>query len=187
MRLHHCGWMKRSCCTWTRTPRYLHKNALILCRCFVSHQHIKNARHLYVSQKKLIPLQWRHNERDGVPSHRRLGCLRNRLLRRRSKKTSKLRVTGLCEGNPQVADGFAHKGPVTRKMFPFDDVIMLTGLNLVDPKLKQWLTIYRPNYIVLAASCCCTCGSLPYDTFMVISASLALSAGNSLVTDEFPS
>ena len=36
------------------------------------------------------PLQWRHNERD---------CLLNRLFRRRSKKTSKLRVTGLCAGN----------------------------------------------------------------------------------------
>ena len=37
----------------------------------------------------------------------------NRLLRRRSKKTSKLCVTGLCAGNSPVI------GPVTRKMFPF--------------------------------------------------------------------
>ena len=47
-------------------------------------------------------LQWRHNERDGVSNRRRLHCLLNRLLRRRSKKTSKLRVTGPCEGNPPV-------------------------------------------------------------------------------------
>ena len=40
----------------------------------------------------------------------------------RSKKTSKLRVTGLCEGNSPVNS--PHKGPVTRKIFPFDDVIM---------------------------------------------------------------
>ena len=39
-------------------------------------------------------------------SHRRLGCLLNSLFRRRSKKTSKLRVTGLCEGNPPVTGGF---------------------------------------------------------------------------------
>ena len=32
--------------------------------------------------------------------------LSNRLLRRRSKKTSKLRVTHLCEGNPPVTHGF---------------------------------------------------------------------------------
>ena len=44
-------------------------------------------------------LQWRHNEHDGVSNHRRLDCLLNRLFRRRSKKASKLSVTGLCEGN----------------------------------------------------------------------------------------
>ena len=36
----------------------------------------------------------------------------------------KLRVTGLCEGNSPMTGEFPHKGPVTRKMFPFDDVIM---------------------------------------------------------------
>ena len=51
-------------------------------------------------------LQWRHNEHDGVSNHRRLECLLNRLFRRRSKKTSKLCVTGLCEGNPPVTGGF---------------------------------------------------------------------------------
>ena len=44
-------------------------------------------------------LQWRHNDHDGVSNHRRHSCLLSRLFRRRSKKTSKLRVTGLCEGN----------------------------------------------------------------------------------------
>ena len=63
-------------------------------------------------------LQWRHNERDGVSNQRRLDSLPNFLFRRRSKKTSKLRVTGLCEGNSP------HKMPVTRKIFPLDDVIM---------------------------------------------------------------
>ena len=44
-------------------------------------------------------LQWRHNGRDGVPNHQLHYCLLNRSFRRRSKKTSKLRVTGLCAGN----------------------------------------------------------------------------------------
>ena len=52
------------------------------------------------------PSRWRHNERHGVSHHRRLECLLNRLFRRRSKKTSKLRVTGLCEGNLPVTGGF---------------------------------------------------------------------------------
>ena len=42
-------------------------------------------------------LQWRQNERDCVSNHQCLDCLLNYLFRRRSKKTSKMRVTGLCE------------------------------------------------------------------------------------------
>ena len=51
-------------------------------------------------------LQWRHNERDGVSNHRGLDCLVRRLFRRRSKKSSKLRVTGLCVGNSPVTGEF---------------------------------------------------------------------------------
>ena len=69
-------------------------------------------------------LQWRHNDNDGVSNHQPHGCLLNRFFRRRSKKTSKLRVTGLCVGNSPGPVNSQHKGPVTRKMFPFDDVIM---------------------------------------------------------------
>ena len=46
-----------------------------------------------------FPLWWRHNDRDGVWDHQPHDCLLNRLFRRRSKKTSKLRVTDLCAGN----------------------------------------------------------------------------------------
>ena len=46
-----------------------------------------------------IPLHWRHNWHDGVSNHQPHDCLLNRLFRRRLKKTSKLCVTGLCEGN----------------------------------------------------------------------------------------
>ena len=44
-------------------------------------------------------LHWRYNDHDGVSNHQPNGCLLNRLFRRRSKKTLKLRVTGLCVGN----------------------------------------------------------------------------------------
>ena len=47
----------------------------------------------------LSALQWCHNELDGVSNHQPQDCLLNRLFTRRSKKTSKLRVTGLCVGN----------------------------------------------------------------------------------------
>ena len=71
-------------------------------------------------------LLWRHNDHDSVSNHQPHGCLISRLFRHRSKKTSKLRVTGLCAGNSPGPVNFPHKGPVTRNMFPFDDVIMLT-------------------------------------------------------------
>ena len=44
-------------------------------------------------------LWWRHNGRNGISNHQPHNCLLNHLFRRRSKKTSKLRVTGLCAGN----------------------------------------------------------------------------------------
>ena len=44
-------------------------------------------------------LQWRHNGHDSVSNHQPHDCLLNHLFRRRSKKTSKLRVTGLSVGN----------------------------------------------------------------------------------------
>ena len=53
-----------------------------------------------------MALQWRHDERNGVSIHQRFYCFFNRLFRHWSKKTSKTRVTGLCEGNPPVTGGF---------------------------------------------------------------------------------
>ena len=46
-----------------------------------------------------IPLQWRHNGPDSVSNQQPHDCFLNRLFRRISKETSKLRVTGLCAGN----------------------------------------------------------------------------------------
>ena len=43
----------------------------------------------------IYSLQWCHNEHDGVSNHWHLDCLLNCLFRCRSKKTSKLPVTGL--------------------------------------------------------------------------------------------
>ena len=53
-----------------------------------------------------ISLQWRHNGCPGVSIRYRFECLFNRLVRRRSKKKSKLHVTGLCEVNSPVTGEF---------------------------------------------------------------------------------
>ena len=69
-------------------------------------------------------IHWRHNGRDCVSNHQPHDCLLNRLFGRKSKKISKLCVTGLCAGNSPGPVNSPHKWPVTRKMFPFDDIIM---------------------------------------------------------------
>ena len=51
-------------------------------------------------------LQWHHNGRAGVSNDQPHDCIFNRLFRCRSKKTSKLRVTGICVGNSPVTGEF---------------------------------------------------------------------------------
>ena len=46
-----------------------------------------------------IPLHWRNIGNDSISNHQPCDCLLNCLFRRRSKKISKLRVTGFCAGN----------------------------------------------------------------------------------------
>ena len=54
----------------------------------------------------LLALQWRHNGHEGVSNHQHHDCLLKRLFRRRSKKTLKLRINGLCAGNSAVTGEF---------------------------------------------------------------------------------
>ena len=51
-------------------------------------------------------LKWRHNDRHGISNHQPHDYLLNRLSRRWWKKTSKIHVTGLCEGNSPVTGEF---------------------------------------------------------------------------------
>ena len=69
-------------------------------------------------------LQWRHKERDGVSNHRRLHCLLDCWFDIRSKKTSSSVSLAFVWGIHRWLMNFLHKGPQTRKMLPFDDVIM---------------------------------------------------------------
>ena len=69
-------------------------------------------------------LQWRHNGPDGVPSHQPHNSLLNRLFRRRSSKTSKLLVTGLCVGNSPVTGKFPAQITSNAENVSIDYVIM---------------------------------------------------------------
>ena len=69
----------------------------------ISHNDICESRIL--KMMIIIPLHWCHNGHDSVSNHQPHDCLLNRLFRRRSKKISKLRVTGLCAGNsPETSE-----------------------------------------------------------------------------------
>ena len=63
----------------------------------------------HASQIYYHTLQWRHNNSDVVLNHQPHDCLLNLLSRGRSTKTSKLRVTGLCEGNSPLIGEFPAK------------------------------------------------------------------------------
>ena len=110
----------------------------------------------YVSEVDAISLHWRHNDHGSVSNHQPHGCLLNRLFRRRSKKTSKLRGTGLCVGNSPGPVNSPHKGPVTRKMFPFDDVIMMrTWVPATGSKVRD--NNYTQQYLREVIACPCPC------------------------------
>ena len=71
---------------------------------------------------KINILRWRHN---GVSNYQPHDSLLNHLFRRRSKETSRLWVTDLCEGNSPVTSEFPTQRASNAKMFPFHDVIMM--------------------------------------------------------------
>ena len=70
------------------------------------HKHSETQRFSYNIKVNGAALQWRHNGRDSVSNHQHHHCLLSHLFKRRSKKTSKLRVTGLCAGNSPVTGEF---------------------------------------------------------------------------------
>ena len=90
------------------------------------HEH--EVEHVVEHVTYIIGAHWRHNERGSISNHRHLDCLLNHLLRSWSKKTSKLRFTGLCEGNSPLIGEFPAQRASKKKMFQFDDVTMLTDL-----------------------------------------------------------
>ena len=103
-------------------------------------------RHWAIATFPIVSIQWRHNERDGVSNHQRLDCLLNCLIRRRSKKTSKLRVTGYVRGIHRSPVISPHKGPVMRKMLPFDDVIMLKRSVRLHSTITNFTSYRKQSY-----------------------------------------
>ena len=79
-----------------------------------------------------------------------------------SKKTSKLRITGLCEENPPVTGGSPLKGPVMRKMFLFDDFIMIVMNQVV---VESIVASYWHQVINIDRNCACHPGGHDLDCY----------------------
>ena len=74
-------------------------------------------------------LQWCPNESDGVSNHRRSGG-----DQRKHQSSASLAFVSVIHRWPANSP---HKGPVTRKIFPFDDVIMTISI-----RPWAWQTVY---------------------------------------------
>ena len=71
-----------------------------------------------------FPLQWRHNGHDGVSNNQPHHCLFNRLFSADQRKHQSSASLAFVRGIHRSPVNSPHKWPVTRKMFPCDDVIM---------------------------------------------------------------
>ena len=68
------------------------------------------------------------------------------------KKTSKLRVSGLCVGNSPGPGDSQHKWLVTRKMFPLDEVIMIRVMRGPDCINAWFCMLYKQSGAVITRS-----------------------------------
>ena len=82
-----------------------------------------------------MSLQWRHNRCDGVSHHRPRDCLLNRCSGADQRKHQSSVSLAFVRGIHRWSGNSPHKWPVTWKMFPFDDVIMLVFECAISGKL----------------------------------------------------
>ena len=87
-------------------------------------------------------LQWRHNERDSVSNHVSIVCSTfcSGVDQRKHQSSASL---AFVRGIHRWPVDSPHKGPLTRQMFPFHDVIMSSEIKpiwetLLTPRWEKW-------------------------------------------------
>ena len=98
--------------------------------------------------------KWRDDGCDGVSNHQPRHCLLNRLFRRRSKKTPKLRVTGLCVGNSSMT------GEFPTQMASNTENVSIGWRHHVHENFAQRPIKYHVTSLFMILSsfvCCCCC------------------------------
>ena len=73
-------------------------------------------------------LEWRHNEPDGVSNHQPHDCLLNRNSDSDQRKDQSSASLAFVRGFHWWPVNSPQKEPGKRKLFPFDDVILLTNI-----------------------------------------------------------
>ena len=124
VRYHYCWWpvaWHADCCMywiWNKLRKYQWSDSVTAhtygCAIYLKNQSTCKRYTIAHTWASLVPaqcvsfatLQWRHNGCDGVSNPQPRHCFLNCLLRHRSKKTSKLQVTGLCARNSPVNGEF---------------------------------------------------------------------------------
>ena len=110
---------RRPRCFGLSVSKTTHISCSIIKSCFLSY----NLAPFFPCLFSLLP-QWRHYERGGVSYHRRLDCLPNVCSGADQRKHQSAASLAFVRGIHRWPVDSPQKGPVTRKMFPFDDVII---------------------------------------------------------------
>ena len=96
---------------------------------------------------KLLTLLWCPIGRVGISNHQPRDCFLNCLFRQRSNKHQGSASLAFVMGIHQWPVNSPQKGPVKRKMFPFDDVIMKKKENLFQ-NVECKIFLSRPHLLV---------------------------------------
>ena len=101
---------------------------------------------MLVGMERAFPLQWCHNDHDGVLNHRPHDCLINRLKHQSSAPLA------FVPGIHRLPMNSPHKRSVTRKMFPFDDVIMTRPFSQQRISIEHYQHVPKVFYAKLSQS-----------------------------------
>ena len=98
-------------------------------------------------------LQCCYKVRDGVSNHQPQDCLLNRLFRRRSKEHQRSASLASVRGIHRWPVKLSHRGSVTRKMTPFDDVIMILKSYSLAVITVSYVMCYELGRVTMALDC----------------------------------
>ena len=87
-------------------------------------------------------LHWRHNGCDGVSNHQPHDCFTQAFIQTQIKKHQSSASLAFVRGIHWWPVNSPHKGPVRRKTFPFDDVIMTYSQENISN--VSWVCVFYP-------------------------------------------